>query len=73
MDEHGIAWMISGGIRSESPEDRRMRHHRIDLSESRAPRGDRWLAIRERIAAVLPARSAVAAPGGVTMGVECCA
>ena len=52
MNDHGIAWMIAGGQR-ETPEDRRMRQHRIALAEHARTRPAAWSTVRQRIAAAV--------------------
>ena len=52
MDDQGIAWMIAGG-RRETPDQRRMRMHRMTLAESAAARPVRWSSLRERLAAAM--------------------
>jgi len=52
MDDQSIAWMIAGG-QKETPEDRRMRAHRVALAESAPSRPARWSTLRQRLAAVV--------------------
>lgn len=73
MDEHGIAWMIAGGTRTESPEDRRMRQHRIALAESGIPGPSRLAGLRGRIAALTALRPATSTAGGPSLTADCCA
>ena len=53
MQENGIAWMIAGGVRAVSAEDRRQRLHRLALAESKPPRGATLAQLRRRIAAIV--------------------
>ncbi len=72
MNDHGIAWMIAGGVRAESAEDQRQRLHRLALANSTASRGDTLQRVRERIGAIVGARSLSASDGG-TLSADCCA
>ena len=51
MNENGIAWMIAGGVRAESAEDRRQQLHRIALADKRPETHEMLLGVRRRIAA----------------------
>ncbi len=73
MDEHGIAWMIAGGTRTESPEDRRMRQHRIALAESRSRGPSRLAGLRGRVAALSALRPVASSAGGPSLAADCCA
>jgi hypothetical protein len=53
MNDNGIAWMIAGGVRAESDEDRRQRVQRLELARSTPGRDDNRLSLRERIAAIV--------------------
>jgi hypothetical protein len=53
MQENGIAWMIAGGVRAVSAEDRRQRLHRMALAQSKPPRGAALAQLRQRIAAIV--------------------
>lgn len=71
MHDRGIAWMIAGGGRDESPEDRRMRPHRIAITESAPSRPATWDLFRRRVAAVIADRNA--APTDTrTLATDCC-
>lgn len=71
MDEHGIAWMIAGGVRAETAEDQRQRLHRIALAESRPPRTAALLGLRQRITTMVGGRSDRLADTG-TLSADCC-
>ena len=53
MQENGIAWMIAGGVRAVSAEDRRQRLHRLALAESKPSRRQTLVQLRQRIAAIV--------------------
>jgi hypothetical protein len=72
MNDHGIAWMIAGGVRAESAEDQRQRFHRLAIANSSASRGDSRQWLRGRIEAIVGAR-AVDAPSSGTLAADCCA
>jgi hypothetical protein len=72
MNDHGIAWMIAGGVRAESAEDQRQRFHRLAIANSTESRGDTVSRLRERIGAIVGARSLGAAESG-TLSADCCA
>ena len=72
MNDYGIAWMIAGGVRAESAEDQRQRLHRLAIANSTGPRGDALQRVRERIGAIVGARSLSAAESG-TLSADCCA
>ena len=72
MNDQGIAWMIGGGTRTESPEDRRMRQHRIALAESAGPRPDVWLRLRQRVADGFAGRT-VRPETAPAIAADCCA
>jgi hypothetical protein len=65
MQENGIAWMIAGGVRAVSDEDRRQRLHRLALAESKPSRGAAFAELRQRIAAVIGG-------GGDQISADCC-
>jgi hypothetical protein len=71
MNDNGIAWMIAGGVRAESAEDQRQRLHRVAIAHSSDARGDTLLRFRERIGAIVGARSLDAADAG-TLSADCC-
>ena len=71
MNDNGIAWMIAGGVRAESAEDQRQRLHRVAIAHSSEARGDTLRRLRERIGAVIGARSLGAAQSGALSG-DCC-
>ena len=71
MNENGIAWMIAGGVHAQSAEDQRQRQHRVAIAESSKARGDTLLRLRERIGAIVGARSLRAADSG-TLSADCC-
>ena len=52
MEDHGIAWMIAGGVRAESDEDRRQRLHRVAIAESRPATDDILVSLRRKISAM---------------------
>ena len=52
MNDQSIAWMIAGG-QTETPEERRMRAHRLALAESTPSRPARWSILRQRFAAAV--------------------
>ena len=56
VNENGIAWMIAGGVRADSAEDRRQRLHRAEIAHAAAPRGDVLLRLRQRVAAMIDPR-----------------
>ncbi len=70
MNDQGIAWMIAGGARHDSPEDRRMRTHRIAIAESRSSRGDVWPRLQQRVAGVIARRTMERQP--VALTADCC-
>ena len=70
MNDQSIAWMISGGQR-ETPEDRRMRLHRIALAESAPTRPAVWSSLRERIAAAV-ARPTMDRREQRALALDCC-
>jgi hypothetical protein len=70
MHDEGIAWMIAGGVRAESAEDRRQRQHRLALAQTTGRR-DTMLRLRERIAGVVGGRSRAATGTGALSG-DCC-
>lgn len=72
MSDQSIAWMIAGGVRAESAEDRLQRFHRLAIANSTGSRGDTLQRVRERIGAIVGARSLVAA-NNWTRSAECCA
>jgi hypothetical protein len=72
MNDQSIAWMIAGGVRAESAEDQRQRLHRLAIANSTGSRGDTLQRVRERIGAIVGARSLVAANNG-TLSADCCA
>jgi hypothetical protein len=72
MNDHGIAWMIAGGVRAESAEDQRQRLHRVAIAHSAGSRGDTLQRVRERIGAIVGARSLGATDAG-TLSADCCA
>lgn len=51
MEDHGIAWMISGGVRAQSAEDRRQRFHRVAIALSRPANDDILFRLRRQVAA----------------------
>lgn len=57
MNDQGIAWMISGGVHSVTPEEQRMRMHRRALAENAPSRAEALQLIRRRIAAVIGGRT----------------
>lgn len=73
MDDHGIAWMIGGGLRAESLEEQRQRFHRSELARAAPSGGDALFQIRERFVALIGGRT----PGSplTTSGLtaDCCA
>lgn len=71
MNDHGIAWMIAGGVRAESAEDQRQRLHRLAIADSAGSRGDTFQRVRERIGALVDARS-FRAPERGSLSTECC-
>jgi hypothetical protein len=70
MSDQGIAWMIAGGARHDSPEDRRMQMHRIAIAQSASSRGDTWLPLRQRVAGVFARRAGERKP--VALTTDCC-
>ena len=54
MNDQSIAWMIAGGQR-ETPDQRRMRTHRIALAERATARPARLTVLREWLAAAMTA------------------
>ena len=72
MNDHGIAWMIAGGVRAESAEDQRQRFHRFAIANSTGSQGETLQRLRERIGAIVGARSLGAADTG-TLSADCCA
>jgi hypothetical protein len=66
MESNGIAWMIAGGVRAESAEDRRQRRQRVELAHSAPAGSDAVDQLRQRIAAFVGSR-----PQQVS--VDCCA
>ena len=71
MNDHGIAWMIAGGVRAESAEDQRQRLHRLAIANSTRSQGDTLQRVRERIGAIVGTRSLGVASG--TLAADCCA
>lgn len=72
MNDHGIAWMIAGGVRAESAEDQRQRLHRLAIANSAASRGDTLQRVRARIGALVGTRSLLATDNR-TLSADCCA
>ncbi len=72
MHDQGIAWMIAGGVRTESREDRHMRMHRIAIAESAPSRTEAWQSFRLRIAAAIGGR-AVERTDRSPFAIDCCA
>jgi hypothetical protein len=68
MESNGIAWMIAGGVRAQSAEDQRQRLHRVALAHSTPTRSDSLSQLRQRIAAIVGARSSQD-----TLSADCCA
>jgi hypothetical protein len=68
MERNGIAWMIAGGVRAQSAEDRRQRVQRVDLAHSTPTRGDALSQLRQRIVDFASARSSQS-----TLSADCCA
>ena len=56
VNENGIAWMIAGGVRADSAEDRRQRLHRAEIARAAAARSDVLLRLRVRVAAMIDPR-----------------
>jgi len=52
MEDHGIAWMIAGGVRAQSAEDRRQQLHRVAIAESRPATDDILVSLRRKIRAL---------------------
>lgn len=67
MQEQGIAWMIAGGTHDDSPEERRQRALRAELSRSRPHRP--W---RERLATAIAGRQ-LPSVTTTTIATDCCA
>lgn len=71
MEGNGIAWMIAGGVRAESLEDRRQRQQRADLAHIEPGRGDAMLRLRRRIAAIVGGH-AEGRTGPGSLSADCC-
>lgn len=71
MNDQGIAWMIAGGVRAESAEDRRQRLHRLEIANSADPRMYTLPRLRERIAAIVGG-SPAASTDNATLSADCC-
>jgi hypothetical protein len=69
LNDNGIAWMISGGLRDETRDDQRQLQRRLALADSSPSRAD---ALRRRVAAIVGGRAE--APGAVaSLSADCCA
>jgi len=69
LNDNGIAWMITGGVRDETREDQRQLLHRIALAESTPSRAD---GLRRRIAGIIGVRAD--GPAALsTLSADCCA
>jgi len=66
MESNGIAWMIAGGVRAESAEDRRQRRQRVELAHSAPARSDTLDQLRQRFAAFVGGRAQ-------PVSADCCA
>ena len=71
MNDHGIAWMIAGGVRAESAEDQRQRMHRLAIANSMDPRSYALPRLRERIAAIVGV-SPIGRTDSGTLAADCC-
>lgn len=72
-DDHGIAWMIAGGLRGETREDMRMRMHRIALDEQARSRPSITHRLRGRISAAVDGRTwGRRDPVAITYNADCC-
>lgn len=73
MDDHSIAWMISGGARTESRDPRLQRVHRAALG-ARKPRRDDlpWTNLARSWRERLAARFGRFDSGPVTRTPDCC-
>jgi hypothetical protein len=69
VNENGIAWMIAGGVRADSAEDRRQRLHRTEIAHSAVSRGDVLLRLRGRVAAMIDPRID---PRPTVVSADCC-
>ena len=66
MESKGVAWMIAGGVRAQSPEDRRQRRQRAELAHSAPARSGTLDGLRQRIAAFVGGRAR-------PVSADCCA
>ncbi len=68
LNDNGIAWMIAGGTREETRDDRRQLLHRLALANSTPSRAE---ALRRRLAGMVGVRPE--APSAlVAMSADCC-
>jgi hypothetical protein len=68
LNDNGIAWMISGGVREGTRDDERQLLHRLALANSTPSRAD---GLRRRIAGIVGGRTE--APSAlVAMSADCC-
>lgn len=68
LNDNGIAWMISGGVREETRDDQRQLMHRLALADSAPSRVD---GLRRRIAGIVGLRTEAPSALGA-LSTDCC-